>query len=97
MDYQQAMDVLRAWAGRTVLIVAFVDPGVSLRPFVGTLSIEDAGHGMVRGVVMPDDENPVRIAFPSGTFHEAFWVPGYEERGLTVIQGATRVDVFLEN
>ena len=99
MDYEQAMDVLRGWAGRTVLIVPFVEPGVSLRPFVGTLSIEDPGHGMVRGVIDAEGGGgePVRIAFPSGTFHEAAWVPGHEEEGLTVVQGATRVDVFVEN
>ena len=97
MDYDQAMDVLRSWAGRTVTIVAFVEPGVSLHPFSGSLTIEDPGHGMIRGVVAADGAEPVRIAFPSGTFHEADWVPGQAERGLTVVQGATRVDVWLEN
>jgi len=97
MDYQQAMDVLRAWAGRTVTVVAFVEPGVSLKPFTGALAVEDPGHGMVRGVITADGAEPVRIAFPSGTFHEAAWVPGHEEAGLSVVQGATRVDVFVES
>lgn len=96
MDYAEAMDVLRSWEGRTVTVVAFVEPGVSLRPFSGALSVEDSGHGVIRGVVAAEEAEPVRIAFPSGTFHEAGWVPGHSERGLTVVQGATRVDVFLD-
>ena len=97
MDYEDAMDVLRSWAGREVTVVAFVEPGFSLRPFSGELAVEDAAHGIVRGVIANGGGDPVRIAFPSGTFHEASWVPGREERGLSVVQGATRVDVFLEN
>jgi hypothetical protein len=97
MDYEEAMDVLRSWEGRTVMIVAFVEPGVSLRPFVGELVVEDAGHGMLRGVVSENGGPPVRIAFPSGTFHEASWVPGHEDSGLSVVQGATRVDIFVED
>src|SRR3954454_7951236 len=97
MDYGQAMEVLRSWEGRTVTVVAFVVPGVSLHPFEGVLSVEDPGHGMVRGVIANNGEEPVRIAFPSGTFHEASWVPGHEERGLSVVQGQPRFDVFVEN
>jgi hypothetical protein len=97
MDYDEAMGVLIAWEGRVVLVVAFVDPGVSLHPFAGRLASEDNGHGVVRAAVTPGAGEPVRIAFPSGTFHEADWVPGLEERALTIVQGATRVDVFLED
>jgi hypothetical protein len=97
MDYAEAMDVLRSWAGREVMVVAFVEPGVSLAPFTGELSVEDGSAGIVRGVVANGGPEPVRIAFPSGTFHEAFWVPGHEDRGLSVVQGATRVDVFVED
>src|SRR5438105_4234905 len=97
LDYDEAMGVLIAWEGRQVLVVAFVDPGVSLRPFAGRLSVADDGHGVVRAEIAPDDGPPVRIAFPSATFHDAEWVPGLEERGLSIEQGATRVDVFLED
>ncbi len=38
-----------------------------------------------------------RIAFPRATFHEAGWVAGREDRALSVTQGATRVDVFLDD
>jgi hypothetical protein len=96
VDYDEAMAVLIAWEAREVLVVAFVEPGVSLVPFGGRLASEDDGHGIVRAAVMPATGPPVRIAFPSGTFHEAGWVPGLEQRGLSVVQGATRVDVFLE-
>ncbi|MCW2968686.1 MAG: hypothetical protein JWM71_2458 [Solirubrobacteraceae bacterium] len=97
VDYDEAMGVLIAWEGREVLVVAYVEPGVSLNPFMGRLACEDDGHGVVRGTVTPRSGTPVRIAFPSGTFHEADWSPGLGERGLTVVQGATRVDVFLED
>jgi len=71
MDYEEAMDVLRSWHGQSVIVVAFVEPGVSLHPFRGDLEIEEPGHGMVRGAVAGDDgQPPTRIAFPSGTFHE---------------------------
>ncbi len=97
LDYDDAMGVLVGWDGRQVLVVAFVEPGVSLRPFAGTLAIEDAASAMLHATVTPDTGPPVRIAFPSGTFHDAEWVPGLEERGLSIEQGATRVDVFLDD
>lgn len=98
LDYDEAMGVLIGWEGRRVLVVAFVEPGVSLRPFAGRLSVTDDDRGVVRGAIDPEDgRDPVRIAFPSGTFHDAEWVPGMEERGLSIEQGATRVDVFLED
>ena len=97
LDYDEAMGVLVGWSGRRVLVVAFVEPGFSLKPFAGELSVEDASAGMTHATVTPDEGKPVRIAFPSGTFHDAEWVPGMQERGLSVEQGATRVDVFLED
>lgn len=95
MDYGQAMDLLRSWAGRHVLVVAFVDPGVSLRPFAGTLAVEEEPTAL-RAVVAVEGRDPLRVAFPRATFHDASWVPGCDERGLSVVQGATRVDVFAE-
>jgi hypothetical protein len=97
MDYDEAMAVLSAWEGRIVTVVAFVEPGVSLRPFSGELSSRDDGHGVVRASVTSAADHATRIAFPVGTFHEADWVPGHPDRGLTVVQGATRVDLFLED
>jgi hypothetical protein len=98
LDYDDAMGVLIGWEGRRVLVVAFMDPGVSLRPFAGTLSVSDDGHGVVRAAIAPDgSDSPLRIAFPAATFHDAEWVPGLDERGLSIEQGATRVDVFLED
>lgn len=96
MDYEDAIDVLRSWTGREVLVVAYVEPGVSLRPMTGVLSTEDMGRGVVRAAIAADGRDPVRIALPRATFHEASWVPGREQSGLSVVQGATRVDVFCE-
>jgi hypothetical protein len=96
VHYEEAMDVLRGWSDREVIVVAFVEPGVSLRPFGGRLSCEDDEHRTLRASV-EDAERIVRIAFPAATFHEASWVAGRPDRGLSVVQGATRVDVFLED
>ena len=97
LDYEDAMDILYGWQGHDVLVVAFVEPGVSLRPFGGILTITDDDHGLLHAEISPGpDTQAVRIAFPSGLFHDAQWVPGMEERGLSIEQGATRVDVFLE-
>jgi hypothetical protein len=95
MDYEEAIEVLRRWHGRQVTVVAFVEPGVSLRPFAGELATRDAGGRTVQAAVDTGDRE-VRIAFPAATFHEASWVPGQEEVGISVVQGATRVDVFVE-
>jgi hypothetical protein len=98
LDYDEAMAVLIGWEGRSVLVVAFVEPGVSLRPFGGVLTVTGTDHAVVRAEISPGPgTSAVRIAFPSATFHEAVWIPGMEERGLAVEQGATRVDVFLED
>jgi len=94
MDYEEAMDVLRGWSGRWVTVVAFVEPGVSLLPLSGFMTLDDGAHHTLRATIQPPDR---RIAFPIGTFHSAAWVPGQEGRGLSVEQGATRVDVFVED
>jgi len=97
LDYDDAMAVLIGWEGRPVLVVAFVDPGVSLHPFAGALSVSDDGRGAVRAAILPPGGgDAVRVAFPAATFHDAEWVPGQEGRGLSIEQGATRVDVFLD-
>lgn len=96
LDYDDAMGVLVGWEGRSVLVVAFVEPGVSLRPFAGTLSVEDDGRGVKVAIAVPG-RAPIRIAFSPAVFHEAEWVPGMEDRGLSIESGATRVDVFLDD
>ena len=97
MDYDEAMGVLCSWEERFVLVVAFVEPGVSLRPFYGILTCHTESPSMLRAAIHVGLDHPVRIAFPSGTFHDAEWVPGMEDRGLSVEQGATRVDIFVED
>ena len=94
VGYEEAMDVLRGWSGKWVTVVAFVEPGVSLRPLSGFLSLEDDVHHTLRATIEPKG---TRIAFPLGTFHAAGWIPGQEGVGLSVEQGATRVDVFLDD
>jgi hypothetical protein len=94
MDYEEAMDVLRGWSGRWVTVVAFVEPGVSLRPLSGFLSCEEGEHRTLRAAINPPG---TRIVFPAGTFHSSDWVEGLEGRGLSVEQGATRVDVFVDD
>jgi len=64
MDYEEAMEVLRGWSGHWVTVVAFVEPGVSLRPLSGFLSCEDGAHHILRATIDPPG---TRIAFPIGT------------------------------
>ena len=85
------MEVLLDWEGRDVIVVPFLQPGISLEPLTGTLKLEHPKKGLVR---MRFAE--MAIALPRATFIEAGWVPGREEEGLSVLQGATRVDVFLD-
>lgn len=94
MDHAEAMEVLQSWAGRQVIVIAFVEPGVSLHPLGGRLRCEPGERHSTLAILEPLG---TRIAFPSATFHEAGWVPGNEGSGLSVIQGATRVDVFVED
>jgi hypothetical protein len=85
------MEVLLEWEGREVLVVPFLEPGISLEPLSGPLTLEHPKKGLVR-LRFPE----MGIALPKATFIEAGWVPGNEETGLSVVQGGTRVDVFLD-
>jgi hypothetical protein len=85
------MTVLRGWDGKPVVLVPFLGPGISLEPASGALRFEVARRGLVRLHV------GITVALPSATFIEADWVPGQEERGLSIVQGAARVDVFLDD
>ena len=92
MTWDEAVGVLRAWAGRQVIVVAILEPGISLAPYSGPLAVEDDSEGVVR--VRAGDEG-APIAVRRATFIEAGWVPGQDERGLSFVQGGVRVDVFL--
>ena len=92
MSWDEAIAVLQAWAGRQVIVVAILEPGISLAPFTGALALEEAGRGVFR-VRAGDEGQP--IAVRRATFIEADWVPGRDEHGLSIVQGGVRVDVFL--
>jgi len=85
------MEVLLEWEGRDVVVVPFLGPGISLEPLAGTLKLEHPRRGVV---CLRFDS--MTIALPKATFIEAGWVPGREDNGLSVVQGAARVDVFLD-
>jgi hypothetical protein len=85
------MEVLGAWAGRTVVVVAYLHPGLSLAPVVAPLRLDRSARGVVRL-----DVPGMPVALRRATFLEAGWVPGREEIGLSVLQGGARVDVFLD-
>ena len=85
------MTVLHGWAGQDVVLVPFLEPGISLEPSEGPLQLDEPRRGVVRLHV------GVTVALPRATFIEADWVAGQEERGLSVVQGGTRVDVFLKD
>ena len=91
MQWEEVIEVLDAWRGRTVVVVPYLEPGISLAPVVAPLHLDRSRRGVVKLSIpgMP-------VALRRATFLEAGWVPGQEERGLTVVQGATRVDVFLD-
>jgi hypothetical protein len=92
MGWEDAVSVLRAWQGRPVVVVPYLEPGISLEPVTGPLEVEPAERSVVR-LHFAD----MAIALPRATFIEADWVPGREEQGLSVVQGGARVDVFLED
>lgn len=102
MTWDEAVAVLRGWAGRSVVLIAVLEPGVSLRPFAGRLELE--GDDRVLRLRVPTDPPDPRLASPEGTtvalrratFLQAGWVAGQEGRGLSVVQGALRVDVFAD-
>ena len=90
--------MLIGWEGRRVLVVAFVEPGVSLRPFGGSCRSATTAAAHLAGDGRPRPRpRPSASRSPPRTFHDAYWVPGYEDLGLQLEQGATRVDVFLED
>lgn len=91
MRWEDAVTVLEEWEGRDVVVVPFLSPGISLEPTVAPLVLERAGRGVVR-IDLPT----MPIALRRSTFIEAGWVPGQDERGLSVVQGGVRVDVFLD-
>ena len=85
------MAVLAEWGGRAVVVVPFIGPGMALRQLRGELALEQPDRGVVR-LRFAD----MAIALPRATFIEADWVPGQVGRGLSVVQGGARVDVFLD-
>lgn len=91
MGFDDAIEVLDAWHGREVVVVAYLHPGLSLAPVRAPLRLDRSSRGVVR-----IDVPGLPVALRRSTFIEAAWVPGQEERGLAVTQGATRVDVFLD-
>ena len=93
MDWAEATDVLRGWAGRTVVVVPYLAPGLSVEILRGELTVEPAGRGAVRVRAGAG----IAIALPRATFIEADWVPGREGGGLAIVQGGARVDVFVED
>ncbi|HEV2814446.1 MAG TPA: hypothetical protein VGW10_14420 [Solirubrobacteraceae bacterium] len=94
MNWDDAVDVLRGWEGRGVVIVPILEPGISLTPFTGALVLAEPKAGVLRVRVEPHDEPYISLF--RATFVQAGWVTGREDRGLSVVQGGTRVDVFLD-
>ena len=94
MNWDDAVAVLREWEGRGVVIVPILDPGISLTPFSGPLAVEEPKGGVLRIRTNPDYEPYISLF--RATFISAGWVPGREDQGLSIVQGGTRVDVFVE-
>ncbi len=94
MTWDDAAEVLRSWRGRGVVIVPFLLPGISLTPFAGPLVVEEPKAGVLRVRVEPDDEPYISLF--RATFLEGGWVAGREDSGLSIMQGGTRVDVFVD-
>ena len=92
MDWGNAIGTLLEWEDRDVVVVPFLDPGISLAPFRGRLSLEHPRKGVVR-LRFPT----MTIALVRATFIEADWIAGREGAGLSIVQGGTRVDVFLDD
>ena len=91
MQWEEVVEVLDAWSGRQVVVVAYLEPGLSLAPVTAPLRLDRSQRG-----VLKLDVPGLPVALRRATFIEAGWVPGQEERGLAVTQGGARVDVFLE-
>jgi predicted small integral membrane protein len=94
VSWDDAVAVLREWEGRAVVIVPILDPGISLTPFAGALVLAEPKAGVLRVRVEPHDEPYISLF--RATFISAGWVPGREDRGLSIVQGGTRVDVFVD-
>ncbi|HEX2088049.1 MAG TPA: hypothetical protein VHF89_20345 [Solirubrobacteraceae bacterium] len=94
MTWDEAVGILRGWEGQAVVIVPFLLPGISLSPFAGPLVVEEPKAGVLRVRVDPHQEPYISLF--RATFLEAGWVEGREEQGLSVVQGGTRVDVFVD-
>ncbi len=94
MNWDDAVAVLREWEGRDVVIVPILDPGISLTPFAGPLAVTEPKAGVLRLRVEPHEEPYISLF--RATFLAAGWVAGREESGLSIMQGGTRVDVFVD-
>ena len=91
VDWAEAMDVLERWQGSRVIVVPFLQPGISLEPLAGLLDVDREAEHVVR-LRFP----AMAIALHKATFIEAGWVRGREGTALSIVQGGTRVDVFLD-
>jgi hypothetical protein len=94
VTWEDVVAVLREWEGRDVVIVPILDPGISLTPFTGPLAVDEPKGGVLRIRTHPRYEPYISLF--RATFISAAWVTGREERGLSVVQGGTRVDVHLD-
>ena len=91
MDWEKAMGVLEGWSGREVVVIPYLQPGISLTPVEARLAVERQSPSALR-LAIPG----LAIVLRRATFIEADWVPGQEERGISVVQGGARVDVFVD-
>jgi hypothetical protein len=94
VNWEEVVGVLRAWEGRAAVVVPFLLPGISLTPFAGPLSVDEPKGGVLRLRLSAEPEPYISLF--RATFIEAGWVAGREDQGLTVVQGGTRVDVFVD-
>ena len=94
MTWDDAVEVLRGWQRRGVVVVPILEPGISLTPFAGPLALEEPKAGVLR-VRIGEAAEPY-ISLVRATFISAGWVTGREGQGLSVVQGGTRVDVFVD-
>ena len=92
MEWDDAMEVLDAWRGRDVIVVAYLEPGISLAPVETRLELSRPGRGVVRL-----DVPGLPVALRRATFIEAGWIAGREQQALAVTQGGVRVDVLLDD
>jgi hypothetical protein len=91
MEWEEAMAVLDGWNGREAVVIPYLQPGISLTPVEARLHLERQDPRAFR-LAVPG----LAIVLRKATFIEAGWVPGQEERGLSVVQGGARVDVFVD-